>query len=261
MNTLLWIQCGACGGESMAIFGLDGPSERGQDTLARFLENERVRLLWHPSLSLESPRELGYIVESILCGREKLTLFCVEGSIIHGPNGTGMFDTFHGKAKKDLIATLCSKAEYVLAMGTCAAFGGIPAAAPNPTEASGIQFTIGKPGGLLSPEWRSSAGFPVINLSGCPVDAVTMLTTMSSILSGTLPALDVLNRPSTVRPCLSEGSCRKCGTAEKAGYSCYNCIGASFPINKRLFRHSETRCIKTIPSVDKAHTFPSVVSV
>ena len=261
MNTLLWIQCGACGGESMAILGLDGPSERGQHTLASFLENERVRLLWHPSLSLESPRELWNIVESILCGREKLTLFCIEGSIIHGPNGTGMFDSFHGKPKKDLIAALCSKAEYVLAMGTCAAFGGIPAAAPNPTEASGIQFTLGKPGGLVSPEWRSSAGFPVINLAGCPVDAVTMLTTMSSILTGTLPALDMLNRPSTVRPCLSEGSCRKCGTAEKVGYSCYNCIGASFPINKRLFRHSETRCIKTIPSVDKAHTFPSVVPV
>ena len=144
MNTLLWIQCGACGGESMAILGLDGPSERGQHTLASFLENERVRLLWHPSLSLESPRELWNIVESILCGREKLTLFCIEGSIIHGPNGTGMFDSFHGKPKKDLIAALCSKAEYVLAMGTCAAFGGIPAAAPNPTEASGIQFNSRK---------------------------------------------------------------------------------------------------------------------
>jgi len=34
-------------------------------------------------------------------------------------------------------------------MGTCAAFGGIPAAPPNPTEASGIQFTLDKPGGLL----------------------------------------------------------------------------------------------------------------
>jgi uptake hydrogenase small subunit len=126
MNTLLWIQCGACGGESMAILGLDGPSERGQYTLARFLENERVRLLWHPSLSLESPRELWYIVESILCGREKLTLFCVEGSIIRGPNGTGMFDTFHGKAKKDLIAALCSKAEYCSGDGNLCGLRGNP---------------------------------------------------------------------------------------------------------------------------------------
>ena len=254
MNTLLWLECGACSGESMAILGLDGPSERGQHNLATFLENERVRLLWHPSLSLESPRELSNIVDSILRGREELTLLCVEGSIIHGPNGTGMFDSFHGKPKKDLISALCSKAEYVLAMGTCAAFGGIPAAPPNPTEASGIQFTLDKPGGLLSPEWRSKSGFPVINLSGCPVDAVTMIATMSSLLKGVPPALDMQNRPSTVRPCLSEGSCRKCGTAEKVGYSCYNCIGARFPINKRLFRHSESRNIKSVASADPART-------
>jgi Ni,Fe-hydrogenase I small subunit len=165
-----------------------------------------------------------------------------------------MFDSFHGEPKKDLIAALCSKAEYVLAMGTCAAFGGIPAASPNPTEASGIQFTLDKPGGLLSPEWLSKSGFPVINLSGCPVDAVTMITTMSSILNGVPPDLDMQNRPSTVRPCLSEGSCRKCGTAEKVGYSCYNCIGARFPVNKRLFRHSESRNIKSVAPAVHART-------
>ena len=147
--TLLWIESGACSGESMAILGLDGPSERGHHNLAKFLENEHVRLLWHPSLSLESPRELSNIVDSIVRGREELTLLCVEGSIIHGPNGTGMFDSIHGKPKKDLIAALCNKAEYVLAMGTCAAFGGIPAAPPNPTESSGLQFTPRQ-------TWRSS---------------------------------------------------------------------------------------------------------
>jgi hydrogenase small subunit len=66
-----------------------------------------------------------------------------------------MFDSIHGKPKKDLIAALCNKAEYVLAMGTCAAFGGIPAAPPNPTESSGLQFSLDKPGGL-SPEWPLS---------------------------------------------------------------------------------------------------------
>ena len=100
----------------MAILGLDG-AIRKDNNLVMFLENECVRLLWHPSSSLESPRELSNIVDSILCGREELTLLCVEGSIIHGLNGTGMFDSFHGKPKRDLIAALCSKAEYVLCDG------------------------------------------------------------------------------------------------------------------------------------------------
>jgi len=237
--TLLWIESGACSGESMAILGLDGSFATRDCDFAQFLESEDVRLLWHPSLSLESPRQLLDIVDTIVARKEHLTLFCVEGSIIHGPRGTGMFDSIHGKPKKDLVAALCYEAEYVLAMGTCAAFGGIPASTPNPTESSGLQFTVDKAGGLLSPEWRSRAGFPVINLSGCPVDAVTMLRTMSLILNGALPALDKLNRPATVRPCLADESCRKCGTAAKVGYSCYNCIGATFPVNKRLFRHAD----------------------
>ena len=216
---------------------------------------KHVRLLWHPSLSLESPRELLSIVDSIVSGKEELTLFCVEGSVINGPNGTGMFDSIHGKPKKDLIAALCSKAEYVLAMGTCAAFGGIPAAPPNPTESSGLQFSLDKPGGLLNPEWLSRAGFPVFNLSGCPVDAVTMLRTMSSIINGAPPALDTLNRPVTVRPCLSDESRRKCRTAEKVGYSCYNCIGARFPIGKRLFRHAESCQLGTGSATETRSTF------
>ena len=239
LATLLWIECGACSGESMAILGLGSSFATKDCDLAQFLENEHVRLLWHPSLSLESPRQLLDIVDSIVARKEDLTLFCVEGSIIHGPRGTGMFDSIHGKPKKDLIATLCDAAEYVLAMGTCAAFGGIPAAPPNPTESSGTSIQRRQTWWSLETGMAFSSGFPVINLSGCPVDAVTMLRTMSLILNRALPALDKLNRPSTVRPCLADESCRKCGTASKVGYSCYNCIGATFPVNKRLFRHAD----------------------
>src|SRR4029077_20996202 len=139
MPTLLWMECGACSGESMAILGAEGPGVGG-DNLPDFLESSRLQLLWHPSLSLETPKEVEGLVERILAGEQELTLLCVEGSIIHGPDGTGMFDTFCGKPKRDTIAALCDRADYVLAMGTCAAFGGIPAAPPNPTESSVLQF-------------------------------------------------------------------------------------------------------------------------
>jgi Ni,Fe-hydrogenase I small subunit len=148
-----------------------------------------------------------------------------------------MSDTLVGRAKLDIIATLCDKADYVLAMGTCAAFGGIPAAPPNPTESTGLQFRNDRPGGLLGPEWRSRAGYPVVNLAGCPADAATMIRTMEGILGGLPIELDAYNRPATVGPCLSTASKRKCGTAERVGYSCYGCIGARFPTSKPLFRH------------------------
>ena len=240
MPTLLWIECGACSGESMAILGAEGPGIGGNN-LADFLESSQLQLLWHPSLSLESPKEVEGLIERILAGKQELTLLCVEGSIIHGPDGTGMFATFCGKPKRDIIAALCDRADYVLAMGTCAAFAGIPAAPPNPTESSGLQFRNDRPGGLLSPEWRSRAGYPALNLAGCPVDAATMIKTMRRILNKAPLELDAYNRPSTVGPCLMNGSKKKCGTAERVGYACYGCIGAKFPASKPLFRHVITR--------------------
>lgn len=236
--TLLWIESGACSGESMAILGAEGRGKRG-DTLPGFLDDHDVRLLWHPSLSLESPKEAAALMSRIVAGEQHLTLLCVEGSIINGPNGTGRFDTFEGRPKRDLIGELCRCADYVLAMGSCAAFGGIPAAPPNPSESTGLQFAGNEPGGLLSPDWLSRAGMPVINLSACPVDATTMIETMSSLIHGRGLELDRVGRPSTLKPCLSDPLERRCRTADKVGYACYGCIGPKFPLSKPLFRHRE----------------------
>ena len=236
--TLLWMECGSCSGESMAILGAEGPG-KGGDNLLEFLDHNRVQLLWHPSFSSESPKQAVGIIERVLAGEQHLTLLCVEGSIINGPDGTGMFDTLAGKPKREIIRALCDKADYVLAMGTCAAFGGIPAAPPNPTESSGLQFTNEQPGGLLPPEWLSRAGLPVVNLAGCPVDAATMINTLGWILRGLPIELDSSNRPFTVTPCLSTVTQKRCGTADKVGYACYGCIGSRFPAARPLFRLAE----------------------
>ncbi len=238
LSTLLWMECGSCSGESMAILGAEGPGKEGYNLLD-FLENSQVELLWHPSLSLESPKQLERLIARILSGQQELTFLCVEGSIINGPNGTGMFDTLHGKPKRDIIRFLCDHADFVLAMGTCASFGGIPAAPPNPTESTGLQFHNDDHDGLLDRNWRSRSGLPVLNLSGCPVDAATMIKTLSWILKGMPLELDIRNRPFTVGPCLSDTLHPKCGTSEKVGYSCYGCISAKFPLSKSMFRQVE----------------------
>jgi Ni,Fe-hydrogenase I small subunit len=245
--TLLWIEAGSCSGESMALLGAEGPGRGGDDLLA-FLERHGVRLLWHPSLSVESPADLLELVDAIVAGAQPLTLLCVEGSIIHGPGGSGRFDTFHERPKRDLIRLLCEHADYVLAMGTCAAYGGIPAAPPNPTESTGLQYTNEAKGGLLPAAWRSRAGLPVLNLAGCPVDATTMVRTMGAILEGELPELDRQNRPGFVGPCLSDphAPSRKCGTSNQVGYACYGCIGARFPPSKALFRHVRREALKVV---------------
>jgi hydrogenase small subunit len=229
------MECGSCNGESMAILGTGTVCE-DHPTLPDFLERHNVGLLGHPSISAESTRALAHAIERVIAGEQELTLLCVEGSIINGPGGTGLFDLYEGKPKRDVVRELCDRADFVLAMGTCAAFGGIPAAPPNPSESTGLQFCNERPGGLLGPSWRSRGGLPVINLAGCPVDAATMINTLTRVLHGVPLELDSFSRPSTVRPCLSDVTPKKCKTAEKVGYTCYGCIGAKFPVSKPLFR-------------------------
>src|SRR5262245_19318654 len=131
--TLLWIECGFCNGESMAILGAEGPGKTG-DNLFDFLTGEQVRLLWHSFLSETTPKEAAEIIDRILAGEEELTILCVENSIINGPQGTGMYDTFGGRPKRDIIRELCAQAENMIAIGACVAFSGIPDAPTTPHE-------------------------------------------------------------------------------------------------------------------------------
>jgi len=106
-----------------------------------------------------------------------------------------MFDSYRGRPKRDIARALAQKARFVVAVGTCATFGGIPAAPPNPTDCTGMQYDGEREGGLLAPDWRSAGGLPVINLAGCPVHPLTITRTLA-MLAAELPLeLDELNRP------------------------------------------------------------------
>ena len=171
--TLFWLQCGACSGDSMSLLGIHEPD------LGELVRDVGLEILWHPSVSRATPGEFKETVDAIVSGRKRLDVLCVEGSIIRGPGGTGMFDTFAGSPKKDLAAALARKAEFVVAVGTCAGFGGIPAAGE--IEATGLQFDKGSRGGVLGPQFTARSGLPVINLPGCPVQP--------ELISGALAAL------------------------------------------------------------------------
>jgi Ni,Fe-hydrogenase I small subunit len=126
MATLLWLQTGSCGGDTMSILCADSPS------LEDLVDDYGIELLWHPSLSIEPAKKLDALIVAILADRQSLDLLCVEGSIMSGPDGSGMHDPYRGRSKMSLIRELAEKAEYVVAAGTCASYGGIPAAPPNP---------------------------------------------------------------------------------------------------------------------------------
>lgn len=281
VHTLIWMQAGACSGDSMSLLCAEDPS------FPEFLEAHHVELLWHPSLSSKPMRQFADEIQQILDGQLELNILCVEGSLITGPNDTGMFDSFLGSAKIDVIEKLCQAADYVVAVGTCASFGGVHAAPPNPTDCTGLQFDKDQKGALLPPDWVSKGGLPVINISGCPTHPATVLRTLSLLLAGAPVEFNEWNMPAEFFSSVVHQGCTRneyheyhveekqfghngclffnlgcqgpttlatCNNVlwngqnskTRAGVPCFGCTMPDFPRNDPLFR---TKTIADIPVV------------
>lgn len=171
MKSLLWLQSGGCGGCTMSLLGAEDPS------FPDALELSGIKLLWHPALSVEQDRSLPELLSDILEGRQSLDYLCIEGAMLAGENGR-----FHRLAGTDKTLTewvklLTSKAEQVLAIGSCSSYGSI--ARNNPlTGAIGLQFEGSHPGGLLGRDFRSLNDMPVINIAGCPTHPEWIIETL-----------------------------------------------------------------------------------
>jgi len=97
------------------------------------------------------------------------------------------------------VRQLAARARHVVAIGTCAAFGGMTSAGSNPTDACGLQYEGGTVGGLLGAGWRDAAGLPVVNVAGCPPHPAWMVETLAELAAGAFREedLDPLGRPRT----------------------------------------------------------------
>ena len=190
---VLWLQSGGCGGCSMSLLCADTTDFTGQ------LEQAGIRLLWHPSLSLAGGAELVTLLEDCLAGRVALDALCIEGALLRGPNGTGRFHVLAGTGVPmvDWVRQLSAVARHVVAVGSCAAWGGITAAGANPTEACGLQYEDDRPGGLLGADFRSASGLPVVNVAGCPTHPGWVIDTLMALAADLFGAddLDPLGRP------------------------------------------------------------------
>jgi len=190
---LLWLQSGGCGGCSMSLLNAEGPD------LYAALDVAGIDLLWHPSLSEASADEFVALLRAIVDGRQQLDILCLEGAVMHGPGGSGRFHMLAGTGRplRDWLTDLSTRARYTVAIGSCAAFGGITAAGGNAAEATGLQYDGVHGGALLSAQWISPGGLPVVNVAGCPVHPGWVTDTLAQLTQGELgpAALDELARP------------------------------------------------------------------
>jgi hydrogenase small subunit len=115
------------------------------------------------------------------------------------------------------IDRIAPHAWAVIAVGTCAAYGGIHAMAGNPTGSMGLADYLGW-------DWRSQAGIPIINVPGCPVQPDNMMETLTYLLyqaAGLAPMipLDDKLRPTWLFGKTVHEGCDRAGYYEQADFA------------------------------------------
>ena len=205
MANLLWLQGGACSGNTMSFLNAEQPS--ACDLVTDF----GINVLWHPSLGMELGDDLRKILRDSASGAIPLDIFVFEGTVITAPNGTGEWNRFAGRPMLQWVSELSKAAQFVVAIGDCATWGGIPATAPNPTESRGLQFLKRAKGGFLGEDFKSKAGLPVINVPGCPAHPDWITQIVVAIATGRTGdiTLDDLQRPKTFFQSFTQTGCTR----------------------------------------------------
>jgi hydrogenase small subunit len=126
-------------------------------------------------------------------------------------------DTGQPTTANEWLDRLAPKAFAVLAVGTCAAYGGIHAMAGNPTGAMGVPDYLGW-------DWKSKAGIPIVCVPGCPVQPDNLSETILYLLlhsAGTAPAitLDEALRPRWLFTATVHEGCDRAGYYEQDDYA------------------------------------------
>ncbi|MFV0361331.1 HupU protein [Tropicimonas sp.] len=204
---ILWLQSAGCGGCTMSLLCAEDPN------LLDLLDGAGLEFLWHPALSVETGTPVRRMLEQVEAGDLPLDILCVEGSILTGPNGTGRYHMLSGtgRAMLDWVSALAPRALHVVAVGTCATYGGITAAGENPGDAMGLQYDGAQKGGVLGAGFTSGAGLPVINVAGCPTHPGWVTETLLMLAGNTLGVadLDGFGRPRFYADHLVHHACPK----------------------------------------------------
>jgi hydrogenase small subunit len=205
MANLLWLQGGACSGNTMSFLNAEEPS------VCDLVTDFGINILWHPSLGMELGDRLQALLRSLASGETPLDILVFEGTVVQAPDGTGEWNRFAGRTMKDWLVDLSAVANHVVAIGDCACWGGIPATSPNPSESTGLQFLKRKHGGFLGTDFRSKAGLPVINIPGCPAHPDWITQVVVAVATGRTGdiSLDDLQRPRTFFSSFTQTGCTR----------------------------------------------------
>jgi [NiFe] hydrogenase small subunit len=171
---VVWLHFGECTGCSEALLR----------TMYPWIDELVLEILdveYHETIMAASGHQAEENLQNAIKKYEGKFICVVEGSI--ATNYDGGYGKVAGKTFLEIAQEVVPKAAATISIGSCAAFGGIPAAAPNPGGYKGTDVALGMEG-------------KIINIPGCPPNPINLVgTIVNYLLLGKLPAVDEKGRP------------------------------------------------------------------
>jgi len=171
-QSVIWLSFQECTGCTESITRAHKPSLES-------LIFDFVSLDYHHTLQAASGHAAEEAREQAMHENGGNYILIVDGSI--PLKDDGVYSTIAGMTNLDMLKQVAEQAAAIVSVGTCAAYGGLPKASPNPTGAVAVSDII--------------KDKPIINIPGCPPIPVVMTGVLAHVLTFGIPELDGMGRP------------------------------------------------------------------
>lgn len=170
---VIWLHGQECTGCTESLLRTSHPS-------LEHLILDLISLDYHETLNAGAGHQAEAALNNSINENAGKFIMVVEGSV--PIKDGGIYCMIGGRPFADIVKETATKAAAVIAIGSCASWGGIQSSEPNPTGATGV------------PQFLE--GTAVVSIPGCPPNAYNFLSTVLYFLTfKKLPALDELGRP------------------------------------------------------------------
>jgi len=173
---LIWLETNTCHGNILSLLNAHHPDfgSMMQDLVDIHYTNTLMAAQGEPAVKT---------LERVMTERAGAYILVVEGTV---PTAAGGRYAFIGSRNGqpwtalDAVVELAGRAKYVVAVGSCAAWGLPFGARPNPTGSKPVSAVVDT---------------PVINVPGCPAHPDWIIGTLAHLVWYGVPELDAQNRP------------------------------------------------------------------
>jgi hydrogenase small subunit len=170
---VIWLHGQECTGPTEALLRSEQPS-------LEHLILDLISLDYHQTLDAGAGHNVEAIKKQSMIDNKGKYLLVVEGAIPVKDNG--IYCKIAGETMLDLTREAAENAAAIVAYGSCASWGGVQSASPNPTGATGAPQVL-----------KDKA---VVTIPGCPPNPANFIgTVLYFVTYGKLPPIDDKGRP------------------------------------------------------------------